>query len=412
MLTVFFGALIGAEVLLSLVSASAGTYRVVHAFCSQANCADGAVAHAGVIADSTGNLYGTTLSGGASGSGTVFRIAPDGTETVLYSFCKQTNCADGAAPYAGSVMDGAGNLYGATACGGTNGCGYGTVFKLAPDSEETVLHAFTGGKDGADPNDLILDKSGNLYGTTELGGNGCNGMGCGTVFRISAAGREKILYRFCSLSNCADGSFPWSALVFKSGKLYGTTVNGGAQGEGTVFQLSGSTETVLYSFCAQGNCADGANPYAKLLLDKTGNFYGTTTNGGANSAGTIFKLAPGGAETVLYSFCSQPNCSDGSSPFAGLVSDADGNLYGTTQGGGSGSFSGQCNGCGVVFELAGNGTETVLYAFCSKKECMDGGSFLAGMAGLIRAKSGRLYGTTPQFGGNAVNGGVVFTIGK
>ena len=404
-------ALLGAGMMLSLCVAKAGAYTVLHAFCSQANCADGAIAHAGVIVDVAGNLYGTTLQGGDHGGGTVFRIAQDGTETVLYSFCAQTNCADGSAPYAGLVMDGAGNLYGATACGGADGCGFGAVFKLAPGGQETVLHAFAGGKDGADPNDLVLDQAGNLYGTTELGGGkGCGGMGCGTVFRISPSGSEKILYRFCSQTNCADGSFPWSALLIRSGNLYGTTVNGGANARGTVFELSGKKETVLYSFCPQANCSDGADPYAAVVADKAGNLYGTTANGGANSGGTVFKLSRKGRESVLHFFCAQQNCSDGYAPFAALIFDSAGNLYGTTEGGGSGSVSNQCTGCGVVFKVAADGTETVLHNFCSKKECTDGGSFLAGMAGLTRGKSGTLYGTAPQFGGNGENAGVAYSI--
>jgi uncharacterized repeat protein (TIGR03803 family) len=392
------------------------SFTALYSFCSQTNCADGEVAHAGVIADASGNLYGTTLDGGANGRGVVYKLAPDGSETVLYSFCQKANCADGGSPYTGVVMDKAGNLYGATACS-EPGCAYGLVFKLAPDGTETVLHAFKGGKkDGADPNDLIMDKSGNLYGTTELGGGtGCSGEGCGTVFKITPKGKESVLYAFCAQQNCIDGAEPFARLLLdKVGNLYGTTVDGGSTGHGTVFELAPDrTETVLYSFCPQGNCPDGANPYSALIMDKAANLYGTTTNGGSAGNGTVFKLAPGGTESVLYSFCTKTNCDDGAYPISGLVADKAGNLYGTTQSGGSGTGSSDCadfTGCGVVYKLATDGTETVLHAFCSKKNCTDGGSDLAGMAGLTLDKSGTLYGTTPQGGANGFTNGTVFAV--
>jgi uncharacterized repeat protein (TIGR03803 family) len=391
-------------------SAHAGQLRVLYPFCSQANCSDGAVPHAGLMSDASGNLYGTTISGGAHGSGTVFKLAPDGTETVLYSFCAQPDCADGAAPYFGVVMDPSGNLYGTTACGGT-GCGHGTVFRLAPGGTETVLHAFTGGSDGADPNGLIIDASGTLYGTTELGaGTGCGGAGCGTVFKVAPDGTETVLYSFCARRNCIDGASPFSGLILKAGKLYGTTTAGGKFGYGTVFRLStNNKETVLYAFCPI-DCADGASPYGGLIVDKSGNLYGTTTNGGGHGGGTVFRLAPDGSESVLYDFCSQANCADGANPFSALVRDRVGNLYGTTQSGGTGSGP-DCAGCGTVFRLAPNGTQTVLHSFCSQQNCSDGGSFLAGMAGLLwDASTGKLYGATPQGGANGFSSGTLFAI--
>jgi uncharacterized repeat protein (TIGR03803 family) len=408
----------GAFALIAAASiAHAAKFSVLHSFCSKANCADGQIAHAGLIADKSGNLYGTTLGGGAHDGGTVFKVTPGGKETVLYSFCQQPNCTDGQDPYTGVVMDSSGNLFGTTACGG-NGCGYGVVYELAANGTETVLYAFAGGKDGADPNDLVMDASGNLYGTTNIGGGtGCNGEGCGTVFKISPKGKESVLYRFCAAQNCTDGAFPVAGLILdQSGNLYGTTAQGGSGSGiyGTVFELAtDGTETVLYSFCQQNGCADGGSPYSRLAMDASGNLYGTTANGGSSQSGTVFRLAPGGAETVLYSFCQLGSCADGAVPTSGVVLDGAGNLYGTTQSGGSGSDGRNCTGCGTVFKLAPNGVETVLHSFCSKKNCADGGSNLAGLAGLV-LKSGTLYGTTPQGGKhadpNTFNAGTVFAV--
>jgi uncharacterized repeat protein (TIGR03803 family) len=285
---------------------------VLYSFCSQTNCADGAQPVAGLIMDGAGNLYGTTQGGGnASGQGVVFQLrrhhqhrGTAWTETVLYSFCSQTDCADGARPSAGLTIDGAGNLYGTTGIGGN---GRGVVFELTPDQTPT-------------------------------------------------AWTETVLYRFCAQSNCADGAYPEAGLIMDgAGNLYGTTAFGGiggAGGGGVVFELTPGqtgtawTETMLYSFCAQTNCADGEFPYAGLIMDGAGNLYGTTYYGGGR--GVVFQLTPdetGAAwtETVLYRFCSHTNCPDGAYPEAGLIMDGTGNLYGTTVIGGNGS--------GVVFAL-------------------------------------------------------------
>ena len=440
-----------------------------HNFCSQGGvyCTDGNQPFAGLIADSSGNLYGTTKGGGSTngsdcnvgycGYGTVFKLAPSGssyTKIVLYNFCSQSDCTDGANPFAGLIVDAAGNLYGTTNHGGANGGG--TVFKLAPSGvgyTESVLYNFCsqsqGGAactDGLGPQaGLIEDSSGNLYGTASSGGTGpgmFNGYGGGTVFMLSPSGsgyNYTVLYNFCPTSStalCLDGAAPLSGLIEDaSGNLYGTTALGGAGthasecegvGCGTVFKLSpgssGYVETVLYSFCSQGgsNCTDGGYPYAGLIEDASGNFYGTTSAGGVNSCdspgcGTVFKLAPnsGGSytESVLHSF----DYTDGASPDAGLIEDTSGNFYGTTSNGGTG-FSWECVGCGsgTVFELSpsSNGyTESVLYNFCSQSQ---GGSLCADgavpMAGVIQDASGHLYGTT-EFGGvNGNDWGTVFKL--
>jgi uncharacterized repeat protein (TIGR03803 family) len=338
------------------------------------------------------------------------------TEEVLYGFGKPV---DGAMPYANVVFDKAGNLYGVTIDGGTGngtGCtqepygyGCGTVFELTPGVNgqwsEKILYSFTGGNDGISPVSLIiLQDTGALYGVTQGGGT----AGYGTVFRLTpgADGKwaEKVLYSFSG----SGGAFPQGKLVFdKSGNLYGTTVQGGNSSEycggigcGVVYRLSPGadqwTETVLYSFCSVSECTDGSAPNAGVILGPSGVLYGITPSGGAYTGGEVFQLTPSGnnwTETTLYSFCYQQFCNDGDGPQGQLVRDSSGNLYGVTNGGGVGM--GEC-GCGVVFELtpseSGQWTEDVLYNFCSVKDCADG---RAPQAGLTFGPDHDFYGTTP-----------------
>ena len=254
-------------------------------------------------------------------------------ESLLHSFCKQSTCPDGENPYAGLIFDTEGNLYGTASQGGKNDGG--TVFKATPSGKLSVLHRFCSGgfpcADGALPYaGLVLDKKGNLYGTTNEGGT----YGGGTLFKVTTAGKESVLYSFCAQGGfaCTDGEAPFAGLVFDTkGNLYGTTSGGGAYGGGAVFKVTpAGKESVLYSFCAQGGgtCTDGESPYAGLVFDKSENLYGTTYSGGTYGKGTVFKITPSGQETVLYSFCSQSNCTDGSSPFAGLVFDSQGTCMG------------------------------------------------------------------------------------
>ena len=333
------------------------------------DCTDGAAPQAGLIQDDTGNLYGTTAGGGNSynfcpsnGCGTVFKLDNTGHETVLYTFCSSTvvgsPCLDGDNPTAGLLRDAAGNLYGTTYYGGANNGGI--VFKVDSTGQETVLKIFcdidSNCVDGTNPQaGLIQDTAGNLYGTTLNGGSSSSTVGPGTVFKLNNAGYT-VLYSFCPESSCSGGAYPHAGLIQDSaGNLYGTTYGGGgASNGGTVFKVDATGhETVLYSFCSSANCADGELPQAELIQDAAGNLYGTTTAGGgnlnpscgSNGCGTVFKLDNTGHETVLYSFCSGPNCTDGAAPQAVVIQDAAGNVYGTT------SIGGANGGGGTVFKL-------------------------------------------------------------
>ena len=402
-----FGALLGA--------AWAQKESVLYSFCAQTSCADGELPVAGLVFDQNGNLYGATPSGGTNGRGVAFKLTPKGKERVLYSFCAQSNCTDGGYPEAGVVFDPEGNLYGTTVSGGVyydacDGFGCGTVFKLTPAGQETVLDSFAGYYGYAPVAGVVFDQKGNLYGTTLSGGDydrECfvnESEGCGVVFKLTPEGKETILYSFCAQTNCTDGASPDAGVVLdQRGNLYGTTNQGGVYGNGcgivgcgVVFKITPEGKyRVLHTFCAEDACADGANPVAGLVLDQEGNLYGTTSWGGANREGVVFKLTPKGKETVLYSFCAQTNCTDGSNPVAGLVFDQKGNLYGTTRFGGAydGCYSGV--GCGLVFKLTPKGKETVLYSFCAQTNCTDGA---IPYAGLVFDRKGNLYGTT-QYGG-------------
>jgi uncharacterized repeat protein (TIGR03803 family) len=372
--------------------------KVLHNF--NADGMDGENPYAGLIFDAAGNLYGTTSDGGTSNSGTLFELTPAAggtwTEKVLHSF---SGGADGTHPYAGLIFDAAGNLYGTTDLGGAYG--YGTVFELTPAAggtwTEKVLHNFNNdGTDGIEPlAPLIIDAAGNLYGTTYQGG-AYNSYG--TVFELTpAAGgtwTEKVLHSFGSGT---DGLIPYGGLIFDAaGNLYGTTAYGGTNDLGTVFELTPAaggtwTEKVLWSF---GNSTDGAYPWAGLIFDGAGNLYGTTSGGGTYGHGTMFELMPaaGGTwtEQVLHNFGSG---TDGSLPQASLILDGAGNLYGTTNDGGS-------YGGGTVFRFNTQG-EVLLQSFSGT----DGAN---PYAGLILDAAGNLYGTTVA--GGTSNQGTVFEI--
>jgi uncharacterized repeat protein (TIGR03803 family) len=369
----------------------AQTYTLLHSFKNQP---DGAYPQAGLILDGSGNFYGTTYEGGV-GYGTVFKGNSAGRQTTLYSFKSGT---DGEYPLrAGVILDGAGNLYGTTYTGGV--FDYGTVFKLDTAGHETVLHSFAGSAaDGTYPYaGVTMDSSGNLYGTTAYGGGISYG---GIVFKLDTTGKETVLYAF---GGTPDGAFPFAPVSLdKAGNLYGTTYGGGSAGLGAVFKVdTAGQETVLYSF---GGTPDGAAPYAGVTLDSAGNLYGATYDGGASNDGTVFKLDTSGQETVLYSFTGTGG--DGAHPYAGVILDSSGNLYGTTYAGGDLSCGTQ--GCGTVFELDTSGQESVLHTFEGFR-----GKFIDGswpFAGVVRDAAGNLYGTTNKGGKYTVRVGTVFKL--
>jgi uncharacterized repeat protein (TIGR03803 family) len=332
---------------------SAGTESVLYSFTGNGGILgnpDGADPQGGVTLGRDGNFYGTTLNGGLYNQGTVFRVTPLVGETVLYAFQGST---DGANPKA-TVIEGVdGNYYGTTSGGGAEN--KGTVFKITPGAGETVLHVFgsTGSTDGAAPAAaLTLASDGNFYGTTSSGGMHNEG----TVFRITPAGEETVLYSFSGgggVSGSTDGADPVAGLIQGSdGNFYGTTDIGGAYNWGAVYRISSAgDESVLYSFSGQGGIVgstDGAEPRGALIQASDGNFYGTTFLGGTWGWGTVFKLTPDGIETVLYSFIGNSVSAispDGAYPYASLVQGSDGYFYGTTSG--EGGFND-----GIVFRLS------------------------------------------------------------
>jgi uncharacterized repeat protein (TIGR03803 family) len=360
-----FGLLLAAcAALVGFADARAAGYRALYEF---KGGSDGAVPESSLIEDGAGNLYGTTIYGGSAncgglGCGTVFKLGPKRKLTILYAFTGDT---DGQWPRDGLTIDDSGNLYSTTQNGGK--FGFGTVFRVSPDGKKSTLYDFRGGNDGEFPfGRLHRDATGNLYGTTQIGGgNGCaDGFGCGTVFKLAPDGTETILHAF---SDASDGYTPVGLIADKAGNLFGVTSSGGDTscpgsgnfGCGTIFELAeDGTKSTLYTF--KGG-ADGMSPTG-LVRDKTGNLYGTTVLGGTvtcenrGGCGTVFRLAPDGTKTTLYSFKSGD---DGDDPEDRLARDSAGNFYGVTvQGGGIGHY-----GHGTIFKIGVDGGETVLRSF-------------------------------------------------
>ncbi len=417
------GSLLGLGIVLAISSAVyASTFKVIYTFGSSGP-SDAGLPQGGLIRDAAGNLYGTTVGGGEHGSGTIFELSLGSngpwTEQILYSF---TGLADGGGPVAGVVFDSEGNLYGTTQQGGivNQSCsvGCGVVFQLSPSESgwtEKVLYSFTGGADGATPDDpLVLDSAGNLYGTTYNGGSKqfCS-YGCGVAFElIKATGSsETILHTFGSFISkyYFDGTHPAGALAFYGkGKLVGTTASGG-DGSGTVFGLTlKSNETwgeqIIHNFCSPADCTDGSSPQAGLLV-RNGKLYGTTINGGGAAAyGTIYELAEAtsGWQLSEFSFGGP----DGAVPVAPVIFRS-GETYGATEQGGikNNACPLYTEGNGVLYQVTQAGTklgESVLYEFT-------GGNDGCGPSGALLADpSGNLYGTT--FQGGAFGEGVVFEV--
>jgi uncharacterized repeat protein (TIGR03803 family) len=340
----------------------AGVETVLYSF--GASATDAYTPLGPLIQGTDGALYGTTASGGTTGAGTVFKMTLDGTYTVLYSF--GATPTDGIVPASGLMQASDGNFYGTTSSGGTNSCfnipqngaNCGTVFRLTPAGVETVLYSFGASvSDGVEPNGPLIQASdGNLYGTTTNGGaNACSTSGethdCGTLFKITLAGVESVLYSFGT--SLADGIAPQGPLVQGSdGALYGTTASGGggtcggSYGCGTVFRLDSSgMVSVIYAFALTSR-SNGYGPSPFLIQASDGDFYGSTTSGGAfggDLEGTLFKLTPSGQITTLYSF--GPLNMNPSDPYSGVIQGSDGAFYGVT------AYSGQGGGSGTVFKL-------------------------------------------------------------
>jgi|SRR5579863_168382 hypothetical protein len=380
---------------------------------------DGSIPIGGLTSDASGNLYGTAANGGGgacTGScGTVFELSQGAgglwTETVLYAF---QGGADGGFPHGGLVFDSEGNLYGTASEGGdarfcssyeVPGCG--VVFELMPTATgqwtEKVLYSFRGDDGDLPDSGLVFDRSGNLYGTTPLGGlMHCPVGTCGVVFELtptsSGPWSETVLHRF---TGGIDGASPYATpMLDPAGNLYGTTLLGGSDNYGVVFELtpvSGDSEnnwkeTVLHSFTGG---KDGSNPEAGVIADSKGNLYGTAGGGGNQTCyggcGVVFELSPHGygqwQEKVLHTFTGGK---DGAAPVGSPILDAAGNLDGTASSGGNQL----CNvGCGVVFRLTrssgGTWKETVLHTFAGND-----GAYPESSPSLSRDRAGNLYGTT------------------
>jgi uncharacterized repeat protein (TIGR03803 family) len=317
--------------------------------------ADGYYPSGGLVLATDGNFYGTTFTGGPDYYGTVFKITPAGTLTTLHSFVY----TDGAHPNGGSLVQAAdGDFYGTTVVGGANK--QGTVFKMTAKGTLTTLYSFCAQSDCADGEEpqggLVQATDGSFYGITSVGGNknSCQ-YGCGTIFKITSGGTLTTLHNFDS----SDGADPNGLVQAADGNFYGATGAGGAYGWGTLFKITPrGTLTTIYGFCAQANCKDGAGPWWPVQASDR-NLYGVTSAGGAYGYGTAFKITPRGTLTTLFSFCTQAvaaDCIDGRQPSGALFQATDGNFYGTTYWGGE-ILNPACAiyppfyGCGTAFSV-------------------------------------------------------------
>jgi uncharacterized repeat protein (TIGR03803 family) len=347
----------------------AGKLTTLYNFCTLPGCSDGWTPYGGLTLATDGNFYGTTTYGGICGvpydappCGTVFRITPTGHLTTLYSFCSLTNCADGAGPIGKLLQAPDGNFYGTTSAGGIRDddfpYGGGTIFRMTPAGQLTTIFTFDAGS-FTPYGGLVLGNDGNFYGTTTLGGDqgyACMYVpGCGTIYRLTPAGDFSVIYNFCA-TDCLDGADPNGDLLLGAdGKFYGVAEIGGQGDQGTFFSITPDGQfTTLYKFCHQLNCTDGSNPSGTLIQGTDGNFYGGTSEGGNTAdcqmtgCGVVFKITPGGAETVLHTFAD----ADGSDPSAGLTQATTGDFFGTTFEGGVLNQSCWSLGCGTIFKMS------------------------------------------------------------
>ncbi len=382
-----------------LIPAQAQTFSILYSFSGPP---DGKAPNSTLLLDGSGNLYGTTYGGGASYEGTAFKFTSSGKETVLYSFLS------GYGSYPDSVtQDAEGMLYGTTTRGGSYG--QGAVFTVDQKGNEIVLYNFSGGDKsfGFNPNALLRDQQGNLYGTAEFGGKagGCFGGGCGIVFKLDPSGKQTVLYTF---KGGTDGGYPSGPIVRDAaGNLYGETAYGGdlscfpPDGCGTVYKLDpAGKKTLLHIFTGTGG--DGEHPYSGVVRDSDGNLYGATVEGGTgpnctsaeNGCGTVYKITKTGKETILHSFTGSG--ADFPPIYAALALDGKGNIYGTTPEGGNQNCG---SGCGAIFMLDPTGKDTILYEFSGGVEGATPG------AGLTLDSTGNIYGTTGVGGNLRCNNG-------
>ena len=363
------------------------TFTTLHSF----DFADGYEPTAGLVQATNGKLYGTTSQGGTNEQGSLFSITTTGMLTLLHSF----DITDGLMPYAGMTQGTNGMLYGTTYSGGASG-GNGTIFALTPGGALSSVYVFclhAGCPYGSSPyGGLIQGTNGKLYGTTQSGGANQEG----TVFEVTPAGSLTTLHRFTG----GDGAGPLAGLLQATdGNFYGTTQYGGTNGDGTAFSINSSGNlTLLYSFCSQSNCTDGEQPVASVMQTADGRIYGTTYYGGGNAAcaggcGTIFTISPAGQLATLHSF----DEADGAGPAGSLIQATDEKVYGVTSGGGT-------IGAGTVFSITPAGILSTLHSFCAQP-CSDGAN---PFGGLVQDTDGSFYGTAAA--GGAYGAGTAFSL--
>ena len=364
-----------------------------------------------------GNFYGTASNGGnfsvsTNGAGTVFEVTAKGAVTVFHTFCSQVNCTDGNKPF-GVMQVANGDVYGMTTYGGSRDAseceveglfGCGTIFQIKPTGQFTTLYNFcsqSGCSDGALPaTPLVQGRNGNLYGATLSGGISsqavCGGP-CGVIFTVTTGGKLATLRDFCAQSDCPEGWGPVSLILGNDGNFYGTTWSGGANGAGTFYRLTpAGTLTVLHAFAGP---TDGSQVNVSMQ-DARGIFYGTAYAGGSQTVGTFLEITSHGEVTVLHNFGEPSEEQDGANP-TGITQATDGNFYGTTTWGGTGNapFLAECPaiiGCGTLFQMTPAGQNTILENFCGRQICSSGS---LPFAAPIQATNGNIYGTT-GFAGN------------
>jgi uncharacterized repeat protein (TIGR03803 family) len=373
------------------VWSSAQTFTSLHSFAGTTASDGSAPGYGALVQGFDGNLYGTTTQGGvncsffgAVGCGEVFKITPGGKIKGIYKFCPLSGCVDGNDPQGGLALNTDGSLYGMTDLGGT--AGIGAVFRTTPAGALSTLYSFDN-TIGSEPLDTLFRASnGNFYGFTQTGGP----TGYGAIFRFNSTGVPTLVQSFNGTDGTGDAS--GGLVQGTDGNFYGVSPNGN-NSQGTVFKMTPAGKiNVLHTFTG---IPDGSDPAGTLVQGLDGNFYGTTRTGGANGQGTVFRTTPGGVLTILYNFCMVNGCPDGFDPVAGLIQGTDGNFYGTTLGGGTGSSP------GTVFRITSGGVLTTLHSFSG----LDG---TEPFAGLVQHTNGTFYGTTNAGGTNGL--GTVFSV--